>query len=153
MPREYPEAPIVGVGVVVLRDGEILLVRRANSPGAGKWSVPGGLLRLGETLYEAAVRELREETGLEGVARGVVDVAEYIEEKGGRVRFHYVIVDVLVEPVGGELRAGSDALEAGFFPLKVAAGMDLTRNSRTLVEKLLSGRKAILDVISSRIYA
>ena len=153
MPREYPEAPIVGVGVVVLKDGEILLVRRANSPGAGKWSVPGGLLRLGERLYEAAVRELREETGLEGVARGVVDVAEYIEEKGGRVRFHYVIVDVLVEPVGGKLRAGSDALEAGFFPLKVAAGMDLTRNSRTLVEKLLSGRKAILDVISSRIYA
>ena len=151
MPREYPEAPVVGVGVVVLEGDKILLVRRANSPGAGKWSVPGGLLKLGETVYEAAVRELREETGLEGVARGVVSVAEYIESRGGRVRFHYVIVDVLVEPQGGELRAGSDALEAGFFPLKEAVKMDLTRNSRTLVERLLRGERRPLSVISSRI--
>jgi len=111
--RLYPERPLIGVGVLI-RDGDrYLLVRRAAEPDAGLWSIPGGLVELGERVEEAAVREALEETGLEVEIRDLLGVVDKIErDDAGRIRFHFVIVDYLAEVKGGSLKASSDALEA-----------------------------------------
>lgn len=113
MRREYPEAPIASVGLVVLKGTEVLLVKRAREPHEGFWSIPGGVIELGETLEQAAKREVWEECGVEIEVRGVVEVVERIlRDSQGGVRFHYAIVDLWATYLGGELRASSDVLEA-----------------------------------------
>jgi mutator protein MutT len=107
--REYPDRPIVGVGAVVIRDGQVLLVQRAQEPLSGKWTLPGGAVELGETLEEAVVRELREETGLEVRVLELVEAFERIaRDESDRPRYHYVLLDYLCVPVSGDLLAGSD---------------------------------------------
>jgi len=111
--REFPEAPIVGVGAVIIEQNRVLLVQRGREPLKGKWSLPGGMLELGESLAEGVVREVREETGL------IVEVLELVElldrvhresiPDGERVRYHYVIADYLCRVVSGTLQASSDA--------------------------------------------
>ncbi len=137
--RRYPKHPLVGVGAVVLIEDKVLLVRRAAPPGKGKWSIPGGLVELGESLSNAAVRELYEETGIRAKPLGVIDVEEYIErDVRGRIVYHYVIIDILVEPLG-ELRphAQSDALEVGLFSISDALELELTSSTRKFLRKLL----------------
>lgn len=114
MRREYPEAPIIGVGAVVIDGGRVLLVRRGQEPLKGEWSLPGGALELGETLREGVVREVLEETGLNVVPVAIVEVLDRItlDEPSGRVRYHYVLVDFLCHVAGGTLLGGSDAEEA-----------------------------------------
>ena len=114
MRREYPEAPIVGVGAVVIDGGRVLLVRRGNPPLKGEWSLPGGALELGETLEEGAVREVLEESGLAVETVGLVEVLDRInkEEAGNRILYHYVLVDFLCRVVGGKLEAASDVEDA-----------------------------------------
>ncbi len=107
--REYPQAPLVGVGAVIVYQDRVLLVRRANEPLKGQWTLPGGMLELGETLAQGVAREVREETGLEVEAVELVEVLDRIHREAGRVRFHYVIADYLCRVTGGELRAASDA--------------------------------------------
>jgi len=112
--REYPDAPIIGVGAVVIDGGKVLLVRRGQEPLKGEWSLPGGALELGETLQQGVVREVLEETGLTVVPDGIVEVLDRItqDELSGRIRYHYVLVDFLCHVAGGILRSGSDAEEA-----------------------------------------
>jgi 8-oxo-dGTP diphosphatase len=111
--RQYPERPIVGVGAVVLDGDRVVLVKRANEPLIGEWSLPGGAVDVGETLEEAIRREVREETGLDVEVGPIVDVLDRIRyDPDGRVKFHYVLVDFLCRPTGGELRCASDAAEA-----------------------------------------
>jgi ADP-ribose pyrophosphatase len=148
---KYPSEPEVGVGALLLSGGRVLLVRRSNQPGRGKWSVPGGHLELGEGIYEAAVRELMEETGIRGRPLGVVGVSELIERDGeGRVLYHYVLVDVLMEPEAGSrpegARAGSDAMDVAFVDLESALRMDLTDSARGLLERASSGALPLLAV-------
>ncbi|MCL6565799.1 MAG: NUDIX domain-containing protein [Acidobacteriia bacterium] len=122
--REYPDRPVVGVGGVVIRDGRALLIRRGSEPLKGQWSIPGGLLELGETLEEGVRRELREETGLEVRVLELIEVFERIfpEPEPGRApsshrpgpRYHYVILDYLCEAPEGEPRAGGDVTEVAF---------------------------------------
>ena len=111
--REFPLAPIVGVGAVVVDLGRVLLVRRGREPLKGKWSLPGGMLELGESLLEGVVREVREETGLEVEPVELIELLDRIvREKGPegkRVRYHYVIADYLCRLGGGSLHAASDA--------------------------------------------
>jgi ADP-ribose pyrophosphatase YjhB (NUDIX family) len=111
--REYPHAPLVGVGAVVVDGGRVLLVRRGTEPMKGRWSLPGGLLELGESLTAGVVREVREETGLEVEPVELVELLDRIHKENGsegeRVRYHYVIADYLCRVLGGELRAASDA--------------------------------------------
>lgn len=111
--REYPRAPIVGVGAVVVDDGRVLLVQRGREPLKGKWSLPGGMLELGESLHEGVVREVEEETGLRVEPTELIELLDRIvrEENsaGKRVRFHYVIADYLCRVTGGALKAASDA--------------------------------------------
>ncbi|HXR40317.1 MAG TPA: NUDIX hydrolase [Terracidiphilus sp.] len=109
MQREYPEAPLVGVGAVVVDEGRVLLVRRGREPLKGHWSLPGGMLELGEPLTAGVVREVREETGLVVEPVELVELLDRIHRDGERVRYHYVIADYLCRVVGGELKAASDA--------------------------------------------
>jgi mutator protein MutT len=106
--------PRVGVGAVVVHEGRVVLIRRGKEPMYGRWIVPGGTVELGETLEEACVRELREETGLDVRPLELLTVFDRIDRHGDDVRYHYVIVDYLCSWQGGELQAGSDALEAAW---------------------------------------
>lgn len=111
--REFPEAPIVSVGAVVIDDGRVLLVQRGREPLKGKWSIPGGILELGESLTEGVAREVLEETGLKVEAIELIELVDRIHRESGpgglRVRYHYVIADYLCRVVSGTLRASSDA--------------------------------------------
>jgi mutator protein MutT len=107
--REFPQAPLVGVGAVIVEEGRVLLVRRGSEPLKGQWTLPGGVLEVGETLAAAVAREVREETGLEVEPLELVEILDRIHRQGERVRFHYVIADYLCRVTGGELRAASDA--------------------------------------------
>ena len=109
--REFPDAPRVAVGAVVLDGERVLLARRGQPPSAGKWSIPGGLVHLGERLEDAVVREVEEESGLRIRVRGLCGIIDRVHREGERVRYHYVIIDYAAEALGGELRAGSDAAE------------------------------------------
>ena len=109
MQREYPEAPLVGVGAVIVEDGRVLLVRRGTEPMLGQWTLPGGMLELGEALTAGVVREVREETGLTVEPLELIELFDRIHRDGKRVRYHYVIADYLCRVAGGALRAASDA--------------------------------------------
>lgn len=104
---------MISVGAVVVHEGRILLVRRGHEPLKGKWSIPGGMLELGESLAEGAVREVREETCLEVSAIELIELVDriYRDPESGRVRYHYVVADYLCQVVGGTLQASSDADE------------------------------------------
>jgi 8-oxo-dGTP diphosphatase len=125
--REYPERPVVGVGGVVISDGRTLLIRRGSPPMVGQWSIPGGMLEVGETLLDGVRRELREETGVEVRVLDLIEVFERIDLDGaGKVRYHYVITDYLCEVAAGEARANSDVTDVAW-----AAPGDLARYSVT----------------------
>jgi ADP-ribose pyrophosphatase YjhB (NUDIX family) len=115
MKREYPDRPIVGVGAVIVDHHRVLLARRGNPPMMGQWTIPGGVVELGETLRSAAEREALEETGLTVRAGEVLEVIDRIVagEDGG-TQYHYVLVDFLCTVLEGELRAGSDAAEVAW---------------------------------------
>jgi mutator protein MutT len=102
-------APLVGVGAVIVHEGRVLLVRRGNEPMKGHWTLPGGLLELGESLSDGVMREVREETGLNVEVVELIDLLERIHRHETRVRYHYVIADYLCRVAGGQLQAASDA--------------------------------------------
>jgi ADP-ribose pyrophosphatase YjhB (NUDIX family) len=108
--REFPPRPILGVGAIVVDSGRVLLVKRANEPLKGQWSVPGGAVELGETLVAAVRREVLEETGLLVAVGPIVEVLDRLRlDDDRRARFHYVLVDFVCRPTGGTLASGSDA--------------------------------------------
>lgn len=109
MEREFPLAPLVGVGAVVVEQGRVLLVRRGTEPLKGQWSLPGGMLELGESLTGGVMREVREETGLIVETVELVELLDRIQRDGERVRYHYVLADYLCRVVGGSLQAATDA--------------------------------------------
>jgi ADP-ribose pyrophosphatase YjhB (NUDIX family) len=109
MQREYPLSPLVGVGAVIVQEGRVLLVQRGREPMRGRWTIPGGLIEIGESLLEAVVRETREETGLEVEPLELVELLDRIHREEGRVRYHYVIADYLCRVTGGTLAAADDA--------------------------------------------
>lgn len=135
--REYPDMPLIGVGTVTIKNGRILLVRRAFDPGAGKWSIPGGLVELGEKLSEAASRETEEETGVKVEVLELINVFDMIDpDEDGKVRYHYVLVDFLSKPVGGEERLSEEVTEIRWVTFEDAKTMDLTRTARKALEEL-----------------
>ena len=110
MAREYPAHPEVGVGAVVVRDGKALIIKRAHEPRKGEWSLPGGLLELGESLQDAARREIKEETSLDVEVGPVIETFDRVHrDDQGRIRYHFVIVDFVCWPNRGEAMPGSDA--------------------------------------------
>ncbi len=149
MSRLYPRYAIVGVGAVVIRGSRILLVKRRYQPGKGLWAVPGGAVESGESLAQAVVRELEEETGLRGEPRGVVWVDEVVvRDEGGRVKYHYILIDILIDNVVGEARAGGDAEDIRWFTLEDAASSSsVSRTTRRMVKWILENDfKCIIPV-------
>ncbi len=136
MTREYPDYPRVGVGAVILHEDKVLLVRRGQSPSFGKWSLPGGLVELGESTREAIAREIMEECGI-GIR--VVDVAgvldRVVHDDAGRVRYHYVLVDYLAYPESLDVVAGSDAGDAQWFDIERVAALDTTQGLLDMIRR------------------
>ena len=142
MQREFPEHPLIGVGAIIIEAGRVVLVKRAHPPIEGQWSIPGGVLEIGELVHEAAIREAREETGLivePGELLGVYD--RILRDPEHRVQYHYVLIDSLCRRVGGELHAASDAAEVGWFMREDLAGLNLAEDTVDVIEKGL--RKAV----------
>ncbi len=139
--REYPAHPLVGVGAVVIHWDRVLLVQRARPPRLNMWTFPGGLVELGETVFQAAQRELEEETGVLGRPLEVVDVYEVIErDEDGRVRYHYVVVEVLLEYVSGDPTPRDDVRAVRWVPLEGLKDKSIGPGVREIVEKALSSR-------------
>jgi ADP-ribose pyrophosphatase YjhB (NUDIX family) len=126
MKRDYPDRPIVGVGAVIIHDGRALIVQRAGEPRKGEWTVPGGVLEVGETLRSGTEREVLEETGLVIKAGPVVDVFENIwPDATGKTQFHYVLVDFLCNLISGELKAATDVSAARWIAFEELDGLEL----------------------------
>ena len=155
--REYPERPLVGVGGVVIDNGRALLIRRASEPLRGEWSIPGGMLELGETLEQGVARELLEETGLQVRVLELIEVFERIVyapngERGGgavleRPRFHYVIVDYLCERISGEPAAASDVTDVVFAPDEDLHRFSLTETALRVLPKAFTMDRARHGVV------
>lgn len=135
--RTYPDRPLVGVGAVVIRGKEVLLVRRANEPSKGLWSIPGGLVKTGEALEEAVKREILEETGITVEVHDIVAVLDrIIPDQKGRVLYHYVLVDFLCTPLSrAEPVSNSDAAESKYVSLEDLDGLELTDLTRSVIER------------------
>jgi 8-oxo-dGTP diphosphatase len=137
--REYPNLPRVGVGAVVLDAGRVLLVRRGKAPLAGKWSLPGGLVELGETTREAVQREVAEECGLTirvGEVAGILD--RVVRDAAGRVRYHWVLVDYVAFVESGTLCAASDADEAQWVEVDAVERLDTTDGLIDMIRRALT---------------
>ena len=135
--REYPNRPLVGVGVVTIKDGKILLVKRAFAPGAGKWSIPGGLVEVGEKLSDAGVRETEEETGFRVQILELINAFDMIDlDDDGNARYHYVLVDFLARPTGGEEKLSEEVTDLKWVPYESAKEMDLTASARKALSEL-----------------
>ena len=131
MTRSYPNQPVVGVGAVIIKEGKIVLIKRGNEPSKGKWSIPGGHVELGENLKEAVIRETKEETCLDVDNPILLDVVENVDwDELGKIKYHYVIVDYLVNVKGGNIEAASDAAELRWVPLGEVEAYNLTASFR-----------------------
>jgi 8-oxo-dGTP diphosphatase len=136
MKREFPELPLVGVGAIIIQNDRIVLVKRAHPPIQGQWSIPGGVLEVGELVREAAIREAREETGLIVEPADLLGVYDRIlRNEEQRVQYHYVLVDFLCRPVGGELQAASDATEVRWFTREELTPLQLAEDTQDVIEK------------------
>jgi 8-oxo-dGTP diphosphatase len=142
MKREYPYHPIIGVGAIIIKGEKVLLARRGREPDYGKWSIPGGAVKLGETLKEAVKREVCEEVSLAIRVGEVVEVLERIfHDPEGKVQYHYVLVDFLCEHLSGEEKPSSDALEARWVPLSEIPRQRLPDKTKRVIQKAFEMRQ------------
>ena len=135
--REYPTLPMVGVGVLIQDENRYLLIKRAANPDKGFWSVPGGLVELGERVVEAAKREALEETGLKiDILKrlGIVDKIEY--DKNNKILYHFIIIQFLAIPIGGELKPMDDALEANWINRNKLKEYQLTKSLEQFLKEI-----------------
>ena len=143
MSREYPDRPMVGVGAVIWRGRQVLLIRRGKPPRVGQWSLPGGAQQLGETLREAITREVREETGLELAEPRLLTTVDLVErDPDGRVRYHYTLVDFTAEAPDGEPVAGDDAAAVAWFEADQLAGLGLWSETLRIIDEAAALRVA-----------
>jgi ADP-ribose pyrophosphatase YjhB (NUDIX family) len=147
MQREFPSTPLVGVGAIIIEgpieNSRVLLVKRAHPPLQAQWSIPGGVLEVGELVREAAIREAREETGLTvepGELLGVYD--RVLRNAEQRVQYHYVLIDFLCRRVGGELQAASDAAEVRWFTPEELPALNLAQDTLDVIRKGFAKRKS-----------
>ena len=131
MKRLYPDQPVVGVGAVIVQDRKIVLIQRANEPSKGKWTIPGGLVDLAESLEGAVMREAQEETGLVASDPALLDVVSNVDiDEQGKVKYHYVIIDYLVHVKSLEAKAASDAADLRWVPFDEVESYNLTASFR-----------------------
>ena len=138
MRREYPERPIVAVGVAVCRDDQVLVVQRGREPSLGMWTIPGGVVDLGECMRDAAAREVREECGIEVEVGQVVGILDNIvRDEDGAIRFHYAIVDFRAAYVSGELRFNDELLDGAWITPDQFDEYDVSPRARTILLEAL----------------
>jgi 8-oxo-dGTP diphosphatase len=136
MKRDYPDRPIVGVGAVIIEGGRALIVRRGTEPLKGEWSIPGGVLELGETLREGAEREAKEETGLTVEAGEVLEVVDRImRDPEQKIQYHYVLVDFLCRRISGEAQPGADASELRWVTLAQLHDLPIAPSAAAVIRK------------------
>jgi ADP-ribose pyrophosphatase YjhB (NUDIX family) len=135
MNREFPELPLVGVGAIIIEGSRVLLVKRAHPPLQAQWSIPGGVLEVGELIREAAVREAREETGLIVEPADLLGVYDRVLRAEGRVQYHYVLIDFLCHLIGGELQAADDAAEVRWFTREELPPLKLAPDTQEVIQK------------------
>lgn len=136
MPKEYPTHPVVGVGAVLVHNGKILLIKRGTEPGRGKWSIPGGVVELGEKVVDTVVREVKEECNLEVEVDHLIDVVDdCTRDEKGRLKYHFVILDFLVRLKRGTLKSNSELLDAKWVSLDEVEKYDLTKTFRAFFER------------------
>jgi len=134
MKREYPDAPLVGVGAIIVEAGRVLLVKRGHPPLLGDWSIPGGMLELGESVRDAAVREAREETGLVVAPEELLGVYDRVlRDPDDRIRYHYVLVDFLCRRIDGDLIAAGDADEVRWFTPEELRKLPLAEDTHEVI--------------------
>jgi 8-oxo-dGTP diphosphatase len=136
--RRYPK---VGVGAVVFKGDKLLLIKRGQPPKPGEWSLPGGKQELGETLKEAAAREVKEETGLTVNIGALIDAVDFIDRQDGAVAFHYSLIDYIAEFVAGEISPASDAIDAHFFSLEEALSLPLWTETKRIIQMAVEMRR------------
>ncbi len=146
MPRSYPERPYVGVGAVIFRGGDVLLVQRAKPPREGAWSLPGGAQKIGETVAEALTREIAEETGLDFTAQGFIEVVDYIDRDGdspgeGEARHHFTLLDYWGVSDTGDIKAGGDAADARWVALGDIGKYGMWEKTVEVIQKADTMRK------------
>jgi len=140
--RDYPDRPLLGVGAVIVRNEQVLVVRRANPPLKGEWSIPGGLVETGETTREALVREIREETGLTVEPVEFIEVFERIlHDADSRVQYHFVVIDYLCRIISGESCPGSDVSEMRWAVFDDLQILGITPETRGVIRKGLNAAK------------
>ena len=142
--HEFPKRPVPAVGAIVFRDGAVLLVKRGAEPNRSRWSLPGGSLEIGETVEAGAVRETREETGVDVQPLRVLDVRNFIERKDGEVRWHYVLIDVLCEYLRGDPFPATDAENARLIPLRELGEYDVVPAALEVLQ-VTSTRRIVSD--------
>ncbi len=136
MNREYPDRPLVGVGAIIIERDRVVLVKRGHAPLLGEWSIPGGVLEVGETLREAVVREAKEETGLAVTPDELLGVYDrLIRDDEGRTRYHYVLIDFLCRQVSGGLLAADDAADVQWFTQEELKGVSLAPETLDVILK------------------
>ena len=147
MKRLYPDQPVVGVGAIIFRQCKLLLEKRANEPAKGQWTIPGGVVEVGESLEDAVLRETEEETGLKGEKPTLIDVVDQVHlDKAGKIEYHYVIIDYVVTVKRGEPKAASDAEALQWVLLDEVETYDLTPSFRRFFVK---NKKRLLEIASA----
>ena len=143
--RDYPDRPICGVGIVVFHQQKVLLIRRGKPPRQGEWSIPGGKQKLGETLQQAARREVQEETGLKLGPLMLVDVVDSIfKDSQKQIQYHYSLIEWTGEFVSGELNAADDASDAEWFELSEIKNQGLWEKTVEIINKADMIRKSLV---------
>jgi 8-oxo-dGTP diphosphatase len=136
MQREFPDVPLVGVGAIIIENSRVVLVKRAHPPLLAEWSIPGGVLEVGELVREAAIREAREETGLTVEPLELLGVYDRVlRDPEQRVQYHYVLIDFLCRRVAGDLAAATDATEVQLFTREELPGMNLAEDTLDVIRK------------------
>jgi ADP-ribose pyrophosphatase YjhB (NUDIX family) len=137
--REYLNFPIISAGGVIIIDGKILIIKRKNEPESGKWTIPGGVINIGEKIKDGLKREIFEETGLNVDIRNLLDIVEkIIEDNQGGIKYHYVIADYLCEYVSGDIKASSDALEVKLISPDDIDRFELCNGTKRIIEMALN---------------
>lgn len=135
MAHRFPDAPIVGVGAVVVEDDKVLLIKRGHEPRQGEWSLPGGRVELGESLIDAARREIKEETGLDVDVGPLIELFDRVHRLGDRVEYHFVIADYLCTPCGGTLAAADDAEDVAWVGVEELVGYGVNARAIAVIRK------------------